>query len=511
MNKLLTCLFVISSVFCCSHLALAADPIVYEFESYEETANKIKDHEQASGGKYVQVSERSKSTEHSVTVPVEVKAGEYILEFAASEETKNSANSAGPMYFQVDDGEEVKVSSSTCTFTDITPVYPSAVFRMSKIQYKTAIALSEGAHTIKVTLRPNSDTEKTKGALDYLSLTKDGDDYPVITDGLLFEAENAGDSRFIADVPEASGGKVQKIMYTNAEQTFEYKFTSESEMDVNLELAAAEGAFVGNHLSYVYFTLNDQAEVKIGSVNASNAGSLFTSDFTVNQLKYKTALSLKKGVNTLTIRIPVRETFNGDAVFCVFDYVSLRKVKEVTALTSDIPQTVKRGERIPLNFKNQDSESIASEDLDSIEVSFENEYIGDFANGAAYARNYGKTNLLITAQKGGNSFSLTAPIEVISETGLSVIDAKREEKKITLTFRANGNYAGGDRIFIAAYHEKNGMLSSVTELLSEGLTAITDGETVTVEKELQQDADKVSVYIMNGSDSESAINRKITL
>lgn len=511
MKKLFTCLFVIGSLFCCSHLALAADPIVYEFESYEETANKIKDHEQASGGKYVQVSERSKNTEHSVTVPVEVKEGEYILEFAASEETKNSANSAGPMYFQVDGGEEVKISSSTCIFTDITPVYPSAVFQMFKIQYKTAIALSDGTHNIKVTLRPNSDTEKTKGALDYLSLTKDGDDYPVITDGLLFEAENAGDKNYITNVPEASGGKVQKIMYTTAEQTFEYKFTSESAMDVNLELAAAEGAFVGNHLSYVYFTLNDQAEVKIGSSNTSNAGSLFTSEFTVNQLKYKTALSLKKGVNTLTIRIPVRESFNGDGVFCVFDYASLRKVKEVTALTPDIPQTVKRGERIPLTFKNQDGENIAAEDLDSIEVSFENEHIGEFTNGAAYARNYGKTSLLITAQKGNNSFSLTAPIEVISETGLSVTEAKREGKKITLTFRANGSYAGGDRIFIAAYHEKNGMLSSVTELLSERLAAAADGEIITIEKELQADAARISVFVMSSADSESAVERKITL
>ncbi len=512
MKKLLTLLFIVSSVFCCTHAAFAAEPTVYEFEDYEQTANKIKTNEQASGGKYVQISERTKNTEHSVTIPFEAKEGEYILEFIASEESANSANSAGPMYFLLDDGEEVKVTASTCTVTAITPTYPSDTFKMSKIKYKTNLVLSEGEHEIKVILRANAETEKTKGALDCMLLTKDGDDYPAVTDGaILLEAENAAASNYIEDAEQARGGKVCKIMYTTTEQILEFKFTSEDAINVNMEIAAAEEAFVGTHLSPIYFTLNSDSEVKIGSGNTTNAGDLFSCEFPLKQLRYKTELSLKKGINTLTLRIPKRSTFNQDFVFCVIDCISLRKVKEIRELTPDIAGTVKRGEMIPLKFKNQDGEGVAVEDLDSAEVSFENDYIGEFSDGAAYARNYGKTTMNITAKKGSGTFTLSVPIEVISETGLSIEEAKKDGNKISLKLKANGSYSGGERVFIASYNNKDGMLTSVVELISEVLQQANDGEIISVEKELSAAASTVYVFIVSADDSESTVYQKVTL
>lgn len=495
-----------------AHVALAADvtTLTYEFEDVTaETKFKTSDNDSASGGKYTNLNGLGTKGEHSLTISTgKLAAGEYNLEFKASIALVNEKSNA-EMSFSVDGGDEIAVDGTTCTTSAINPTYPNENYKMGKIAYGKAIMLSEGTHTITVTLK-NSEDKAVKGALDCLTLTKEN--VATVSDGYIrLEAEDyvSGD---IKSIENASGGKIVQVTYRNGDYTINFKFSSPEACDYMMELAAAQ-EFVSAHLSPIYFSVNGGSETLISSSNTTDSGSLYNVEggtFPVKHLKYKTAIKLSEGTNTLTFRIAERRASGQSQVFTVVDWVDFIKVKDVDTLTAENIAPIKRGEEIPLVMRNESGEKITASDLDSLNITFADGHTGEYANGKIYARNYGKTDMKIAATKGSKAFNLTVPVEVISEKGFYVSDAKRTSGGISFKLNAKEDYKGGDKAFVAVYKKQGDMLTSIVKLESVDLPAVSEDENAVVTKEIDGlTADmSVSVFLVSGSDSTTAIYAK---
>lgn len=409
---------------------------------------------------------------------------------------------------------------------------PNVMYR--HLTMKNNIALAAGENKISFRINPNvNDGKMCYALMDRYEVTRVGDLDPDTNAGTIrveFEniAADKGTVRAYASTDVGVSGKF--LFWQGGEQvSFTTTVNAAKAGAYELMIFGTRGSDANKwpssrYMSEIRYSVNGGDTLKLPDTISKCEAAAYTStvwpinatDAVWKLYKMYTTVNLKKGENTITFTIPQRyaEGNGNGGIYGVLDYFELTEDITVSSLTLTADSATKRGSAVNYTLKNQDGTEVSARNLDTLTVTVEDEKIAGVANRAVTARNYGATNLKVYAKTNdGTEFNLTAPIKVVSETGLSIENVSKTETGVSVTLNAAEAYASGAKLLIVVQGKKGDRVTSVTKVVTEDVPAIAKGASATLTPTVDGvDANStISVYLVKADNTDCAVYKKFAL
>ena len=263
-----------------------------------------------------------------ITLDVE-EAGTYSLDVNAVIDL--TLDGASPIRFKIDDGEEMTLTESNTTVSDLTPSWTVNGWTVKKISYTGSFVLEEGTHTLTFIIPRREAGDAVIYAFDCATIkpgnapseneniTIKSDERTTIGNSS-FTWNETGDKNENANGYDGTismtdrGSNVRKATVTcDVEKSGNYSFEVNGVFD--LILAGA---------SPMKFSIDGGEKITLTSSNAV-ASALATpwtiKSWTVKKISYTDEFMLEEGTHTFELEIPKRS--NGDVVIYGFDCITI--------------------------------------------------------------------------------------------------------------------------------------------------------------------------------------------